>query len=103
MNKNQAAQIIAQAAAQLKAGKQGEHPADRVEVAKRKVLMDGVSNEVADRNRAALSSDEFTAVVSVNAAQAEAARPEREKSPRHLDQSDVFSLLGDALDGYEVR
>jgi len=103
MNKTQAAKIIAQAQAQLKAAKQGEHPADRVETAKRKVLMDGVTNDAATRNRAALSSDEFTAVVSVNAARAEAARPEREKSPRHLNQSDVFSLLGQGLDEYEVR
>jgi hypothetical protein len=98
MNRTEAAQIIAQAAAALKTAKQSEHPADRVETAKRKVLMDGVQNEAATRNRAALSSSEFEAVVSVTAAQAELQRPQREPSPRHLDQSEVSSYLAQALD-----
>ena len=48
-----------------------------------------------------MSSDEFTALVSVTAAQAEAALPARVKSPRHLEQSEMSALLAQGLAEYQ--
>jgi hypothetical protein len=100
MDKQEASKIIAQAARALKAAQPTDAPADRIATAKRKVLMDGAQNEAADRNRSELTNAEFTQVVSVNAAQQVAALPERERSPRALDQSEMSALLAQGMAEY---
>jgi hypothetical protein len=100
VNQQQAAQIIAKAAADLKATKPTEAPADRVATAKRKALLNGANNSAADRNRAELTHDEWVQVVSVNQAQAELARSP-EKSPSHIDRSNMLDILASELDQFQ--
>lgn len=100
MDKAEPAQIIAQAAADLKAGKVSDSPADRIATAKLKVVMDATSttpaNETTDATRASLSSDELTSVVAYQEARRVATQPVRH-SPGFTSQADMSQLLGDEL------